>query len=114
MSRCVPFVAPLSESRRSPSDSDYGSNQFGHFRPPCPDPDSRGNQRAVTDDLQAITGNYAGIVTTVASTLAAAGEQLRAGDVIITGSVIPPVPLVEGREFAFALEPHEPIAIRVK
>ncbi|MFC2176994.1 hypothetical protein ACFLRH_01110 [Actinomycetota bacterium] len=50
----------------------------------------------------------------MASTLAAAGEHLRAGDVIITGSVIPPVPLGEGREFAFALEPHEPISIRVK
>jgi 2-keto-4-pentenoate hydratase len=73
-----------------------------------------GTERAFTDDLQAITGNYAGIVTTVASTLAAAGERLRAGDVIITGSVIPPVPLGEGREFVFALEPLEPISIRVE
>jgi 2-keto-4-pentenoate hydratase len=72
-----------------------------------------GVERAVTNDLQAITGSYPRIVADVASTLAAVGETLRAGDVIITGSVIPPVPLGEGTEFEFALEPLPPISIRV-
>lgn len=72
-----------------------------------------GIERVSTSDLQAITGSYSRIVADVASTLAAMGETLRAGDAIITGSVIPPVPLHEGTEFVFALEPLAPISIRV-
>ena len=47
-----------------------------------------------------------GIVAHVAGTLAANGERLRAGDVIITGSIVPP-PMIEPdeTEFAYALEP---------
>ncbi len=55
-----------------------------------------GEERIATTDLQAITGSYPWIVTTVADTLAANGEVLRSGDVIITGSVIPPIPVAEG------------------
>lgn len=73
-----------------------------------------GEQRAETTDLQAITGPYPWIVSTVASTLAANGETLRAGEVIITGSVIPPIPVTEGTEFTFALDPFPPISIRVR
>ena len=72
-----------------------------------------GVERAATADLQATTGDYARIVTTVADTLAANGETLRAGDTIITGSVIPPIPVTEGREFTFALEPFEPISVHI-
>jgi 2-keto-4-pentenoate hydratase len=72
-----------------------------------------GVERAATSDLQAITGSYPRIVADVASTLAAMGETLRSGDVIITGSVIPPVPLEEGTRFEFILEPLPPIFVRV-
>jgi len=72
-----------------------------------------GQERAVTEDLQAITGSYPWIITTVAGALAANGEKLRAGDVIITGSVIPPIPVTEGTDFSFALDPLEPISVRV-
>lgn len=72
-----------------------------------------GIERATTSDLQAITGSYPRIVADVANTLAAMGETLRAGDVIITGSVIPPVPLGEGTDYVFALEPLAPISVRV-
>ena len=71
-----------------------------------------GSEVAVVDDLQAITGRYPEIVSTVANTLASQGERLRAGEAIITGSVIPPVPVVEGRDFVFALRPLAPISIR--
>ena len=72
-----------------------------------------GEERASTAELEAITGPYPGIVTTVADTLAAHGEMLLAGDVIITGSVIPPIPVSEGNEFTFALDPFDPISVRV-
>jgi 2-oxo-3-hexenedioate decarboxylase len=68
---------------------------------------------AVTGDLQAITGSYQGIVGTVADTLAANDELLREGDMIITGSVIPPVPVGTGTEFTFVLDPLEPISVRL-
>lgn len=72
-----------------------------------------GRERASTADLEAITGAYPWIVTTVADTLAAHGERLRASDVIITGSVIPPIPVTEGTDFVFALDPFDPISVVV-
>lgn len=71
-------------------------------------------EHSSTTELEAITGAYPWIVRTVADTLAANGEQLRAGDVIITGSVVPPIPVSEGSEFTFALDPFDPISIRVR
>ena len=55
---------------------------------------------------EALIGEMIGIVQHVAGTLAAYGEKLRAGDVIITGSIVPP-PIIEPdeTEFAYALEP---------
>jgi 2-keto-4-pentenoate hydratase len=70
-----------------------------------------GEQRATTTDLQAITGAYPLIVATVANTLAANGMTLRAGDLIITGSVVPPIPVTDGTEFTFVLEPFAPISV---
>lgn len=72
-----------------------------------------GHERASTNDLQAITGHYPWIVSTVADLLASGGEALRAGDLLITGSVVPPIPASEGREFAFALDPFPPISVLV-
>ncbi len=72
-----------------------------------------GTERAATADLEAITGAYPWIVSTVADTLAANGECLRADDVIITGSVVPPIPVTEGRDFALVLDPFDPISVRV-
>ncbi len=68
---------------------------------------------AVTDELEAITGRYPTVVRTVADTLAANGLLLRAGDVIITGSVIPPLSAVAGTEYTFALDPLDPISVRI-
>ena len=50
----------------------------------------RGAQVARQEDLQQNIGNIVDIVAHVAGTLAANGEKLRAGDVIITGSIVPP------------------------
>lgn len=70
-----------------------------------------GEEFAVVTELEAITGAYPWIVSTVASTLASAGERLRAGDVIITGSVIPPVSVNDADGFTFQLSPYDPISI---
>ncbi len=72
-----------------------------------------GDEVGATDDLEAITGRYPTVVRTVADTLAAKGLLLSAGDVIITGSVIPPIPAVAGTEYTFALDPLDPISIRI-
>lgn len=72
-----------------------------------------GNEFSATTELEAITGRYPQVVATVASTLAAHGECLRAGDVIITGSVIPPVSVAEGSVFSFALDPFDPISVHL-
>lgn len=71
-----------------------------------------GAARPPVTELEAITGHYPSIVATVASTLAAHGERLSAGDVIITGAIVPPVPTGEGTEFAFRLGDGPAIRLR--
>ena len=58
-------------------------------------------------------GNIVDIVAHVAGTLAANGEKLRAGDVIITGSIVPP-PMVEPdeTEFAYQLDPMARLSVK--
>ncbi len=53
----------------------------------------RGAEAASTTDPEALTGKLVDIVGHVASILDACGERLRAGDVIITGSITPPLML---------------------
>ncbi len=60
---------------------------------------------ASTTDPQAATGDIIGITGHVATTLAAHGERLRAGDVIITGSITPPLWMEANETLAFELEP---------
>lgn len=72
-----------------------------------------GEQRAAVEHLEEITGSYPWIVATVADTLASRGERLRAGDAIITGSIVPPIPVTEGTTFTFALDPIDTISVRL-
>lgn len=53
----------------------------------------RGVEFARTTDPEALTGKLVELVAHVANVLAASGERLRAGDVIITGSITPPIML---------------------
>ena len=73
----------------------------------------RGAQVARQEDLQANIGNIVDIVAHVAGTLAAYGEKLRAGDVIITGSIVAP-PMIEPdeTEFAYQLAPMDRLSVR--
>lgn len=52
---------------------------------------------AATSDPEALTGELGFVLASMADTLAGCGSGLRAGDVVITGSVVPPVPLESGR-----------------
>lgn len=73
-----------------------------------------GAEVARTSDPQANTGNLVDLVRHVADVLAAFGERLRAGEVIITGSIVPPL-LAEksDQEVMLKLEPIGPVSVRI-
>ena len=59
-----------------------------------------------------MTGKLADIVAHVANTLAAYGEKLSAGDVIITGSITPPIMIEDDEtEIAHALDPIGEVSV---
>lgn len=65
------------------------------------------------EDVTANTGGLVSIVRHVADTLAALGETLRAGDVIIAGSITPPLVLnKEDRLLAHQLAPIGEVTVR--
>jgi 2-keto-4-pentenoate hydratase len=75
----------------------------------------RGAEFARTTDPQANTGRWIDIVSHVANVLAAFGERLRAGEVIITGSVVPPIAIEPDETgLAFALDPVGAVSVSFK
>jgi 2-keto-4-pentenoate hydratase len=62
--------------------------------------------------LQELTGELLGIVRHAANVLAVFGETLRAGQIIIAGSIIPPLWAAPGEEIVFHLAPVDSITIR--
>jgi len=62
--------------------------------------------------LQKLTGELIDIVRHVANLLAAFDETLRAGQIIIAGSIIPPIWIDSAEEIVFHLAPVETISIR--
>ena len=71
-----------------------------------------GTTIASTSDPQAMTGELIGIVQHVANELAACGEKLQAGQVIITGSITPPLFIGSGEDLVFELEPVGSVSVR--
>lgn len=71
-----------------------------------------GIEVANTSDVQAVPGELIGIVRHVADMLAAFGETLRAGQVIITGSIVQPLSVEAGEEVEFRLDPIDSVSIR--
>ena len=55
-----------------------------------------GEDVATTDEPEALTGRLLDVVTSMAGTLAQVDERLRAGDVLITGAVVPPIDVAPG------------------
>ena len=66
----------------------------------------RGSEFARTSNPQANTGNWVDIVRHVADVLAAFGERLRGGEIIITGSVVAPLAIEPDEDtIAFEVDP---------
>jgi 2-keto-4-pentenoate hydratase len=64
-----------------------------------------GSEAAETDDATAATGDLVDLVLHVASLLGAAGETLRAGEVVICGSIVPALEISPGDDVTVDLEP---------
>ncbi|HEX4689751.1 MAG TPA: fumarylacetoacetate hydrolase family protein [Solirubrobacteraceae bacterium] len=58
-----------------------------------------------TSDITAATGDVFDAVASVAQTLEAAGERLRAGDVVIAGSIVAALELEPGQDVVVELQP---------
>jgi 2-keto-4-pentenoate hydratase len=73
----------------------------------------RGAEAARTTDPEALTGKLGDIVAHVANTLAAFGEKLLSGDVVITGSITPPLMLEpDETELTHALDPIGEVSVQ--
>ena len=64
-----------------------------------------GVEIAATDDPAAGAGEVVEVVRLSAELLAECGEVLRAGEVVITGAVVPPIPVAPGERFRVELPP---------
>ena len=72
----------------------------------------RGVEFNTTTDPEALTGKLTAIVAHVANTLGAYGEKLSAGDVIITGSITPPMMIEpDETEIGHALDPIGEVSV---
>lgn len=74
---------------------------------------NNGSEIADITELEALTGDIVSILRHVAGLLLASGERLRAGEVVIAGSVIPPLPIRAGDKITFELAPLPPISVVV-
>lgn len=64
-----------------------------------------------TADLEALTGELLSIVGHVANLLSFFGEKLGAGEIIIAGSITPPVWVQAGEHLSFQLQPQPAISV---
>ncbi len=72
-----------------------------------------GETVAGVDDLEALTGRVTEVIAHIAGTLSAVGETLSAGEVVICGSIIPPLLVQPGDKVEFALGSLPPISVAV-
>jgi 2-keto-4-pentenoate hydratase len=72
-----------------------------------------GEPVASVDDVEELTGRFLEILRHTVSLLQSAKETFRAGDVVILGSVIPPVSVSPGQEVSFEISGCPVISVRV-
>ncbi len=70
-----------------------------------------GVEMANTSEFGALTGELIENVGHVANVLSFFGESLRAGEIIIAGSITLPILVEAGESIAFQLQPREPISV---
>lgn len=69
-----------------------------------------GVEVARTTKPEELTGRTAILIAHVADVLGAAGERLSSGDVVITGAVVPPMPVPVGGRVSFHVDPFGAVA----
>jgi 2-oxo-hept-3-ene-1,7-dioate hydratase len=72
-----------------------------------------GSETHRVDDLEALTGEYGWVLVSAAQALDAHGEHLRAGDVVIGGSVVVPVRVESPATFTYELGSLPPLSVTV-
>ena len=72
-----------------------------------------GEEVGATDDPAALTGEIVEVVRLTAETLEESGERLRAGEVVITGSALPPQPVAAGQRVDVELGPLGALSLRL-
>jgi len=70
-----------------------------------------GAEMASTSDLESLTGELIANLAYVADLLAHFGETLRAGQIVIAGSITPPIWVEPGETIGFHLQPMQPISV---
>lgn len=70
-------------------------------------------ETARTDDPQALTGDTIEIVAYVATLLNHIGVPLKAGDIIITGSIVPPIIIEQAEVIRYDLEPIGSLTVKL-
>jgi 2-keto-4-pentenoate hydratase len=71
-----------------------------------------GQEIARTSDPTQLTGDMIGVLQALAEVLEANGEGMRAGDVVITGSVVPPIEVAPGNALRAEIRPLGSIEVR--
>jgi 2-keto-4-pentenoate hydratase len=69
---------------------------------------------AASDDPQELTGEIVEVVRLTGELLAASGERLRAGEVVITGSVLPPLRVSAGETIVAELPPLGSLSVTLE
>jgi 2-keto-4-pentenoate hydratase len=72
-----------------------------------------GREQARTDHLEELTGSVIEVVSHLSDLLADHGVTMKGGEVVICGSVVPPIDLTPGTTVEFELRPMDQIALRV-
>ena len=72
-----------------------------------------GKEVAATVDPEALTGELGFVLASMADTLAACGAGPRAGDIVITGSVVPPLAVDSGTTWLVQAGPTEQVAATI-
>jgi 2-keto-4-pentenoate hydratase len=64
-------------------------------------------------DPYALTGRPEAVLRSMAATVAARGEELRAGDVVICGTAVPPLPLAAGQQIRVRFNGLGEVSVRI-